>query len=352
LNIKNILNKTPFLIACKNGHLEIVKLLIATPGFTSLNTPNKYKDTPFLWACKNGHLEIVKLLILTPGFNSLNTICDYEKTPFSNACENGHLEIVKVLIATRGFNSLNIWNIWDNKGCTPLSHACINGHLEIVKFLINTPKYNKYNLLNIRDNYLRTPFYHACEQGHVKIVKLFINTPRFNSLNTPDADGETPFYNACANNKLNIIPLLLVQDKLIRPKDITQFSKAVKNIINKVDNNKIFYIKQCKTPLLIDIYRLTVFLSDDYLQVKNTYSKLNETIKKLPIINIYHRQVCFLLNNCLQNPSQRFFKIIKGLPSELQIKIIFATVNWRKTYILSKDFNDGLKDFVKKIENL
>jgi hypothetical protein len=50
--------------------------------------------------------------------------------------------------------------------------------------------------------------------------------------------------------------------------------------------------------------------------------------------------------------SSRFFKIIKELPTELQIKIIFATVKWNQTYILAEDFNDGLNEFVKKIENL
>jgi hypothetical protein len=76
-------------------------------------------------------------------------------------------------------------------------------------------------------------------------------------------------------------------------------------------------MKKYKTSLIIDLYRLVVFLSDDYLKIK----------------------------------SSTFFKIIKELPSELQIKIIFATVNWNQTYILTNDFNDGLKEFTQKIEN-
>jgi hypothetical protein len=84
-------------------------------------------------------------------------------------------------------------------------------------------------------------------------------------------------------------------------------------------------MKKYKTSLIIDIYRLTVFLSDNYLLIKD-YVQIKDSLK--------------------------LFKIIKELPTELQIKIIFATVKWNQTYILANDFNDGLKEFVKKIENL
>jgi ankyrin repeat protein len=301
-----------FLWACENGHLEIVKLLIATHGFDSLNTSDTDNKTPFFWACERGHLEIVKLLIETPGFNSLNTKNYCKSTPFLRACQNGHLEIVKLLIATPGFNSLNTPDIWKK---TPFSKACYKGHLEIVKLLITTPGFNSLNTHNI---YNETPFLWACYHGHLEIVKLLITTPGFDSLNIIDDTNKTPFYYACRNGNLEIIQILLLQDDLIRPNDITQFSKKVQNKIIDVDTNRMYYMKQYKTSLVIDIYRLVVFLSDDYLKIK----------------------------------SSNFFKIIKELPSELQIKIIFATVKRNQTYILTNDFNDGLKEFVRKIENL
>jgi hypothetical protein len=228
----------------------------------------------FLWACWKGHLEIVKLLIATPGFNELNTPNIWETTPIISACGNGHLEIVKLLIATPGFDSLN------------------------------TP-----------DNNNTTPILLACEYGYLEIVKVLIATPGFNSLNTPNRVNETPFYYACRNGDLEIIQILLLQDNLIRSDNLSNFSTKVQKRINEFDTNRTYYMKKYKTSLIIDIYRLTVFLSDGYLKIK----------------------------------SSRFFNIIKELPSELQIKIIFATINWNQTYILSEDFNDGLKEFAKKI---
>jgi hypothetical protein len=134
-------------------------------------------------------------------------------------------------------------------------------------------------------------------------------------LNKSDAYGKTPFHHVSTCNNLNIITLLLLQDSLIRPVNLTRFSEKVQNKITEFDNNRTFYMRKYKTSLIIDLYRLVVFLSDDYLKIK----------------------------------SSKFFKIIKELPSELQIKIIFATVNWNQTYISTNDFNDGLKEFVKKM---
>jgi hypothetical protein len=353
-----------FLCACQGGYLETVKLLMSIRGFDSVNTSNYTGDTPILCACAEGHLEIVKLLISTDGFNSLNVPNLNNETAFLGACIGGHLEIVKLLIATPGFNSLNIP---DNYGKTPFFWACQNGYLEIVKLLIKTPGFNS---LNIPNNVKITPIIMACTNKHLEIVKLLIITPGFNSLNNVvNKNNKTLFTTACCYKCLDIITILLLQDNLIRPNDEPRslgrslqdeprvlgrslqdeprslgrsfqdeprslgrslqdepralgisrweekhFSNEVKKRIKSVETNRTYYMKKYKTSLVIDLYRLVVFLSDGYLQIK----------------------------------SSKFFKIIKELPTELQIKIIFASVKWNQTYILAEDFNDGLKEFVTK----
>jgi ankyrin repeat protein len=235
----------------------------------------------FLWACQKGHLEIVKLLIDMPGFNSLNMQDTNGTTPFHNACQFGHIEIVKLLISTPGFNSLNT--------------QC---------------------------NYGQTAFLHACVRGHLEIVKVLISVPGFNSLNTSNNFRLTPFHYACFYNYLDIVTILLLQDNLIRSDNTILYSTGSKNRIIDVDANRHFYMKKYKTSLIIDLYRLVVFLSDDYLKVKE------------------------------DNASSKFFKIIKKMPCELKIKIIFAIINYDQTSISSQDFNNGLKNFVINIENL
>src|ERR1700744_958550 len=78
----NFWGNTPFLLACEKGHIDIVKLLINTDGFNSLNEKNNFSNTPFLCACIDGHIEIVKLLINTDGFTSLNEKDNNGYTPF------------------------------------------------------------------------------------------------------------------------------------------------------------------------------------------------------------------------------------------------------------------------------
>ena len=56
----------------------------------------KWKNTPLYLACKNGYLEIVKILIENNA--CLEMTCDDDSTPLHIACENNHLEIVKFLI--------------------------------------------------------------------------------------------------------------------------------------------------------------------------------------------------------------------------------------------------------------
>ena len=52
---------TPLYIASHEGHLEIVKVLIAGGG--DVNKADKYGNTPVHVVSEYGHLEIVKVLI-------------------------------------------------------------------------------------------------------------------------------------------------------------------------------------------------------------------------------------------------------------------------------------------------
>jgi len=53
---------TPFLIACQNGHKEVVSLLLADPRIDA-NKPMNNQGTPLWFASQNGHLVVVQLLL-------------------------------------------------------------------------------------------------------------------------------------------------------------------------------------------------------------------------------------------------------------------------------------------------
>ena len=49
------------MVACQNGHLDIVRLLVELGA--GVNYANRNGYTPCYIACENGHLEIIQLLV-------------------------------------------------------------------------------------------------------------------------------------------------------------------------------------------------------------------------------------------------------------------------------------------------
>ena len=105
-------------LACQNGHIEIVKLLIQN----NVNI-HVYCDLPIAIASSNGHIEIVKLLIQ----NNANINARNDRA-LELACQSGHIEIVKLLIQ----NGADIHNHKD----VSIKVAYQNHHTEIVELLI------------------------------------------------------------------------------------------------------------------------------------------------------------------------------------------------------------------------
>ena len=157
VNVGQISEYGVLLGAAKNGHSEVVKLLLAAPGI-DVNLGGLLAE-----AAKNGHAEVVKLLLAAPGI-------DVNKgEPLTKAAENGHAEVVKLLLAAPGIDVNKECEDWynseddceDGHGSTPLERAAENGHTEVVKLLLAVPgiKYTR-------------ALYFADENGHTEIVKL------------------------------------------------------------------------------------------------------------------------------------------------------------------------------------
>ena len=86
------------LIACHNGHFEIVRWLHAHGAAMDVTRPNNNGSTPMWFACQKGHFEIFQWLlthgadtdVMRPSFQGM--------TPMDKACQKGHLNIVQHLI--------------------------------------------------------------------------------------------------------------------------------------------------------------------------------------------------------------------------------------------------------------
>ena len=64
LNARDCFGLTAFMLACKKGNTDIVKLLLdRSDRNIELNTRDRFGSTAFMRACKKGNTDIVKLLL-------------------------------------------------------------------------------------------------------------------------------------------------------------------------------------------------------------------------------------------------------------------------------------------------
>ena len=137
----------PLEVAASHGHTEIVKLLLAAPDIgvndgesLIIEKTNRWGTTtsrsyipdncgPLIKAVKNNHIEIVRLLLATPGID-VNHKCqdgDFEYTPLMQAVADSRTEIVKLLLAAPGIDVDKQYR-W-GKERKPYYHPDVSFHL-------------------------------------------------------------------------------------------------------------------------------------------------------------------------------------------------------------------------------
>ncbi|CAG2228498.1 unnamed protein product [Mytilus edulis] len=155
-------------------------------------------------ACQNGHIEVIKLLIdvgmnindtTNSGSTPLHKACQEDQKGWSAshvACQNGHIEVVKLLIDV----GMNI-NDTTNSGSTPLHKACQKGHYETVKFLLdlNGQALNSRVNTTVKNDKGWSAFHLACRNGHKEVIKLFIDVG-MNIDDTTNSDLNGPELNS------------------------------------------------------------------------------------------------------------------------------------------------------------
>ena len=151
--------------ASKNGHLEIVKLLLQDKRVD----PSANNNYAIKWASKNGHTEVVKLLLEDPRVDP----SDYYNYAIRYASDNDHVEVVKLLLQDKRVDPSDM----DNNA---IRLASENGHTEVVKLLLQDKRVDPSD----DDNYA---IRYSSANGHVEVVKLLLEDPRvYNSLSEED----------------------------------------------------------------------------------------------------------------------------------------------------------------------
>ena len=138
------LNKYALKEACggKSEHLEVIKFLLSLSGDRTIDV-HVNREEPFQIACRNGHLKIVKLLLALK--DRVIDVHARDEAAFKGACENGHLNIVKWLLGLKGNRKIDIHI--NNEEAFRL--ACHRNRLDVVSFLL---KLKEDRLINTNIN--------------------------------------------------------------------------------------------------------------------------------------------------------------------------------------------------------
>ncbi|XP_063704648.1 uncharacterized protein LOC134834054 [Culicoides brevitarsis] len=232
LEIEDLNGQTALNIAARNGHPEIVKLLLNHSRGADVNHPDRDGWTPLRSASWGGHTEIVKMLIAHPGCK-IDRADREGRTALRAAAWSGNEDIVKILIqAGANVNSI------DKQGRTSLIAASYMGHYDIVEILLEngadvnhtdldgrnalcvaalcgSSGYNKVisTLLehgaktDQTDNEGMSPLLVSSFEGNAEICELLLENGADPDL--ADHMGRTPLWAACTSGHSHVVKLLL-----------------------------------------------------------------------------------------------------------------------------------------------
>ncbi|XP_013788566.1 protein fem-1 homolog B-like [Limulus polyphemus] len=205
---------TPLIIAAKNGHDKVVKMLLskfnpdiekegtvqfdgyviegATPlwcaagaGFlnvvktlvkhgANVNHPTRTNSTPLRAACFDGRLDIVRFLVENSA--DIHIANKYNNTCLMIAAYKGHLDVVSYLLKKGADPDAHA-----HCGATSLHFAAEHGHLDVVKELLKGGANVKKNVVGM------IPVMAAAERTKDEVVEYFITQPWCTKMEQIDA---------------------------------------------------------------------------------------------------------------------------------------------------------------------
>ncbi|EGR50692.1 uncharacterized protein TRIREDRAFT_58115, partial [Trichoderma reesei QM6a] len=189
--------------------MAVVEKILRWPG-VDLNHEDHEGRTAVDVAAKEGHTEIVSLLLerpeLTVDWNDGNR----RANPLCLAIASGHVETARRIIERHG-NRISV-NSKSAHGRTPLCHAIDRGHDALLALLLEQPELD----VNLAVDFAATALHLAAVYlADESMLRLFLRHPRID-VNVRNCHGATPLVNAVKRG-YGISVLLLLQHPNIVP---------------------------------------------------------------------------------------------------------------------------------------
>ena len=197
---------SPINIAASRGHFEIVEKLLEDPGIilNSRTGCGNYTTNPLLLACRKGHVEIVRLMLKT--FDQRGLDVDdtsgsfYRRTPFQTAVLYGHTEVVKLLLLRQ---DIDVNKIVGNTRWSICQVAAWRGHAQTLGVLLENPSTDRSNAGNGRDSLL----FEAAREAHWLLVEILLD---YDEASPQDTQHKLSTRKKIAGNRIDILEKLLV----------------------------------------------------------------------------------------------------------------------------------------------
>lgn len=181
---KNEASETALHLACRFGHLEIVKELLKHEKHkVKIEAQDSDNWTPLLSACSEDHvgtLEILRALFDCSEKLDITVKSGWKYTALHLACGYSSPAVIGYLLEKNAAVDAQ-----DKDGDTPLHLACRRNQVAGIKLLLQTGAG-----VNITNNYRSTPLTLACQWQPTEIVQLLLEAGA--DYNAKDADGDTP----------------------------------------------------------------------------------------------------------------------------------------------------------------
>lgn len=183
-----------FRMAAEAGRYEKVEAALKS-GVDVNDADHGTRFTALHLACYEGHLDVVKLLMKHNV--DITQLAQNDLSPLHLAAFNGHTKVVELLLE----NDAKI-DAQDREGKTPLLHACTGSFAKTVELLIE--KGANINIREATEGY--TPLMMAAGIGEVEVVKVLLR----NDADTTviDEDGDSALSHAKKKGHAEIVQLL------------------------------------------------------------------------------------------------------------------------------------------------
>jgi len=198
--IENIKGLTPTHFAASEGHIDCLRLLIASGADVNKPDNTVKNNTPAHIAASKGHVDCLRLLISNGA--DLNTHSSLDITPLQIACQFDNFGCVDVLLKAGAVD--------DEEGKAskylvdhPLHLAIDMDNVERVRELLASG----IDINKKSNQYEYTPTYIAAFEGHIDCLRLLIENGA--DVNIPNKYNYTPTHIAAEKGHVDCLRLLI-----------------------------------------------------------------------------------------------------------------------------------------------